>query len=257
MENTKVDATFSEKTKFLGSTYVITFVLWILAAYLAGYLTNELAFVEWINAVANWDIFKLVITFLILGFLGAYLDRQSKSINPILLVIRFVSIVFVMVCVNIRWDIQPEKEYYSFIQKIVLYALVAQLIRFGAMYLFHQMGKTGERLEWIISRIVFFFIIGLIAYGIFTIKDRQAGNETVLAIDQFLIQSLSAPLLTLILMSDYAFSKRSPTARSIAYNIYYVKIDEPLKAASVRIRFLTAVYVFGAGAILTEAILSS
>jgi len=254
--NTKQNALLQEKIKFLSLTYAITILLWLISAHLAAYLTPILETNSFIQAVANLDIYKIVILFLILFFLGRYLDKQSRSYNISILGLRFIAISLIIVCINIRWNITPNNsEYFTYINKIVLIAIASQLLRILLLTYVHKKNNALKKYENGVTTSLFLFLIGIIIYLVLTITERTNQNPTVLMIDQFLITYLKYPFLLFAFASDNAFSEKKPTAKSLPYNLYETKISEPIKSASIRLGFFLFVYFLIAGGMLSEGLI--
>ncbi|MGD1840489.1 MAG: hypothetical protein ACFB0B_06275 [Thermonemataceae bacterium] len=260
MENPKIKASLKDKIKFLVITYGVTIVLWLVAAYLSVSFTPILQKSDFFVTISNFDTFKIVAIFLAFAFIGFwYLDKQSSSLNGPILMLRFVMVAIIIVGINIRWNIDPyNSAYFTYIYNIAFLTIVGQVLR-TIFLVIQDKGSNNlkDTFDKVTSRIIFTILIGLIFYLVFTIEERSSKNPTIITIDQLLIDYLKYPLLILIFMADAAFSKGSAFSRRNPYNLNHVAISEPLKAASLRLRFSLLIYFFVAGLILTEEVLTN
>ncbi len=245
-----------EKIRFLVTTYIITIVLWSVVTHLAAYFSTSLSDVNWLVVLANLDRYKIVIILLLIHVLGRWLNKQPKMFHiPGLLFYAFVGTIMV-VCVNIRWGIDPyASEYFSYCYMMIAVLLIAQTIRIIFLVFLDQKNNMLHKYGDVIARLVFVLIIGLVVYFVFTISEQSNDNPTILGIDNAIINYLKYPLLLLVFMADYAFTSSRPTFKSLPYNLYGIKVNEPMKAAGMRLCFLILIYVFVAGSILSSGML--
>ncbi len=252
MENPKIEAPLKEKIKFLVLTYITVVCLWLLAGHLAAVLTPVLGQVGFFKMLFGFDGYKIILIFILLFLIGNYLDKSHRRFNVAILFLRFCVIIFLICGVNIRWNIVPlDSEYFSYIYNIAYWLVLAQMVRILLLRFSDSFEKYLKPFTIAITMI----IVGIVIYVIFTISERQANHSTVLQIDQYLIDYLKYPMILLLFMADYAFVKNRPFSKSLPYHLYDLKISEPLKAASARLRLLFVFYVVVAGIILSEELL--
>lgn len=256
-ENTKINASLKEKVTFLILTYLTTSALWVLGIFLCSFFTGYAKDVPFWQQLSNADIYKVIIIFLVFLFIGRPLDRLPISFNPFVLLLRFICVIAIMICINIRWEIDPlSTEFWSYSIKIVGLLILAQTIRLILLVFYENKKDQLKSFGKILTTAVFFVIIGLVAYFIFTIPEREENSATVLAIDEMIFTYLKYPLLFILFIADYAFSQGLPGARSIPFHIFKININEPLKGSGIRLQFLLFIYFTIAGTILSEALLS-
>lgn len=256
MENPKLNSTYKDKISFLVKTYVITIVLWFSIVYLAAFSTGFLKDNSFIQLVANFDIFKLVVLFILFFFIGRYLDKLPKAFHIPVLILRTFMMALVICCANMRWQINPETSaYYNYAYKIIVVMAIAQALRLALLYATENFGGVFKTIQNVVRYATITAVVGLLIYFYFTLSERMGRNTRVETIDLQIWDYIKYPLLLLLFMDDYAFGESTPSARRPAYHLYYVKISEYFKASGLRLSFLTVVYIFIAGVLISEGML--
>ncbi len=120
-DNSKINASLKEKIRFIILTYLITSTLWTLSIFLCIIFMNHTKDIPLWEQLSNADTYKVVVSFLFLFFIGKRMNRLSNRFTPFVALLRFGCITAILICINIRWNIDPySTEFWSYSIKIGL-----------------------------------------------------------------------------------------------------------------------------------------